>query len=115
MWKILTGLAPNDLQISFFMNQRGAIKASVPSIPNRRSNTASYDKSFAVLGPKLWNLLPSDCSLKLDTLDSFKSSIGSFLKQFPDFPPTNGYLCPNSNSILDWASSNSTTWTSQLQ
>ena len=115
MWKVLTGKAPNDLQISFYMNQRGAIKATLPSIPNRRSNIASYDKSFSVLGPKLWNLLPTECSLKLDSLDSFKHSIGNFVQSFPDLPPANGYFCPNSNSLLEWASSNPTTWTSQLE
>ena len=103
MWKILTGKAPNDLQIHFYMNQRNSIKATVPRLPSHRLNTALFDKSFSVLGPKLWNLLPRECTLTLHSLDKFKHQLGVFLEQFPDLPPCNGYFTSNSNSLLDWA------------
>ena len=103
MWKILTAKVPNDINVSFYMNQRNSIKALVPSIPLQRSNTTALDKSFSVLGPKLWNLLPSECTLTLDSLEKFKKLLGTFLQQFPDLPPVNNYFSPNSNSLLDWA------------
>ena len=104
MWKILTAKVPNDMNVSFYMNQRNSIKAVVPRIPALRSNTAAFDKSFSVIGPKLWNLLPSDCTLALHSIDAFKRLLGSYMNQFPDQPPVNNYFCPNTNSLLDWAS-----------
>ena len=107
MWKILTLKAPNDMQISFYINQRSAIKAVIPAIPAHRSNTSLFDKSFSVLGPKLWNILPKECTLIMHSLDKFKQHLGAFLMKFPDLPPTNGYFSPNSNSLLDWTYSRS--------
>ena len=101
MWKILAGHVPNDLNISFYINARCCIKATVPVIPAHRSNTTKFDKSFSVVGPKLWNLLPSECTLALHSLDNFKVLLGSFLDKFPDLPPTHGYFSPHSNSLLD--------------
>ena len=103
MWKILTSKVPNDLQIAFYINQRSTIKAIVPEIPAHRSNTSLFDKSFSVLGPKLWNILPKDCTLVLHSLEKFKQLLGVFLSEFPDLPPTDGYTSPNANSLLDWA------------
>ena len=102
MWKILTSEVPNDLQVSFYMNQRSAIKAVIPRIPSQRSNTTPFDKSFSVIGPKLWNILPKDCTLAIDSLESFKRHLGVFMAEFQDLPPTSGYFSPNSNSLLDW-------------
>lgn len=102
MWKILTSQVPNDLQVSFYMNHRSAIKAVVPQIPTQRSNATLFDKSFSVLGPKLWNILPKDCTLIMDSLESFKRHLGVFMSEFQDLPPTSGYFSPNSNSLLDW-------------
>ena len=105
MWKILTAQAPNDVHISFYMSQRSAIKASVPEIPRQRSNLSLFDKSFSVIGPKLWNLIPGECSLILDSLEKFKVQLDAFLLDYPDLPPVSGYFCPNSNSMIDWANS----------
>ena len=102
MWKILTSEVPNDLQVSFYMNERSAIKAVIPRIPSQRSNTTPFDKSFSVIGPKLWNILPKDCTLAIDSLESFKRHLGVFMSEFQDLPPTSGYFSPNSNSLLDW-------------
>ena len=105
MWKILTGKAPNDLQISFYMSQRSAIRAVIPDIPLHRSNLTFFDKSFSVLGPKLWNLIPRNCTIALHSLDKFKQLLDAFILGYPDLPPMNGYTCTNSNSLLDWTSS----------
>ena len=103
LWKILTSKAPNDLQVKFYMNQRSAIRATIPEMPTHRQNISVFDKSFSVLGPKLWNILPKDCTLIMDSLEKFKQRLGVFLSEFPDLPPSNGYFSPNSNSLLDWA------------
>ena len=103
MWKIVTGHAPNNIHASFYMSQRSTIKAHVPEIPHCRNNTSNFDKSFSVIGAKLWNLLPPQCSLALHSLDDFKILLGAFLEQFPDVPPTTGYFSPDSNSLLDAA------------
>ena len=86
MWKVLTAKVPNDMGISFYMDQRSSIKAIIPGIPSHRSNTSCCDKSFSVLGPKLWNILPSKCTLSLHSLDNFKQQFGMFIQQFPDLP-----------------------------
>ena len=46
------------------------------------------------------------CTLVLHSLEKFKQQLGIFMAQFPDLPPCNGYFTPNSNSMLEWASSN---------
>ena len=101
MWKILTGSVPNDLNITFSMNQRNSIKAVIPSMPPCRKSLTLYDKSFSVLGPKLWNILPSSCTLVLHSLETFKTNLDSFLQKFPDLPPVDGYFSPHTNSLID--------------
>ena len=101
VWKIITGKAPNDVQMEFYMCSRGSIKAKVPGIPNCRNNTSKYDKSFAVIGTKLWNLLPAKCSNLLHSLEKFKQLLGEFLDQYPDTPPVHGYFSPHTNSLID--------------
>ena len=108
MWKILTSKVPNDLKITFFINARSAVKAVVPFISRQRSCITVCDRSFAVVGPKLWNILPRECTLVMHSLENFKQLLDPFIQQFPDLPPTDGYFSPNTNSLLDWASSRTT-------
>ena len=103
MWKVLNGVSPNDLDIKFSTPSRNGIKALVPAL-NKAStpkNQTIYDQSFAVIGPRLWNLLPGSLHL-LSSKEQFKIKLTEFLKSFPDTPPVSGYSCINSNSILDW-------------
>ena len=103
VWKILNDASPNDLKIKFTAPSRNGIKALVPPL-NKAStprNQAIYDRSFAVIGPQLWNLLPGSLHL-LTFKEQFKIKLTEFLKSFPDTPPVSGYSCVNSNSILDW-------------
>ena len=60
--------------------------------------------SFAVVGPKLWNLLPANVKSE-DTITSFKAAVYTFCSTFPDTPSVLGYTPPNRNSLLDWAAS----------
>ena len=107
MWKILNLKAPNDVAIQFTTPNRRGIQAKIPPI-NRNSslrNQTRYDKSFSVLGPRLWNILPSEITLIVDSL-VFKSKLTKYFLSFPDEPPVTGYCCSNDNSIIEWHGSN---------
>ena len=105
MWKILNDHCPNDLNVRFMAPSRRGIRSVVPSL-NRQSsrrNQTLYDNSFAVLGPRLWNILPADMTKILEK-ETFKHQLTKFLLSFADNPPVRGYARSNGNSILDWCS-----------
>ena len=104
MFKILNRLMPNDLKITFSCNERRGIRAQVPSLTKGATAKAQrmFDESFAVLGPRLWNCIPAETT-RITKLSSFKTSLGRFLDQLPDRPPTLGYPSNNDNSILSYA------------
>ena len=60
VWKILNGLSPNDLGLSFSDSKRLGIKANIPSLPRNCKDSAKtlYDSPFVVTGPRLWNSIP---------------------------------------------------------
>ena len=100
MWKILHQHCPNDIQVRFTNNGRRGIQADVPPL-NRNSasrHQSSYDNSFSVLGPRLWNLLPSELT-ELSGKETFKSRLTKHLCSFPDEPTVRGSDC---NSLLEW-------------
>ena len=105
MWKLFHGKCPNDLQITFSGPSRQGYKAVVPSLGKSSSlhNQTLFDRSFAVMGPRLWNMIPSNLHAIEDTLQ-FKSLLTAFVNSFPDEPTVQGYTCRNSNSLLDWNS-----------
>ena len=72
--------------------RRCILAKPVPSVPrNVPARVASlYEYSFAVKGPMLWNRLPKHVKGAL-TLSAFKGSLGDFLNQIPDMPPSTGY------------------------
>ena len=61
MWKILHGLTSNDLQMQFTVNPRLGNLAKVPSFRKKISEAHQtlYEKLFSVMGPRLWNCLPT--------------------------------------------------------
>ena len=90
---------PNDLNIKFHFNDRLGLKAIVPKAP--QSNVGSvYQNSFAVKGPRLWNMLPKDLTLA-DNLDSFKTNRDRLLLSFRDTPPISGDETQIPNSLLN--------------
>ena len=103
MWKILNGVTSNDLKIQFVSRPRFGNLAIVP--PAKKSASAAhqsmYDRSFAVMGPRLWNAMPYHMNIIQD-LDQFKSGLTKFLLTVPDMPPIRGYTGPNHNSLLCW-------------
>ena len=80
------------------------IKSTIPSLSksSTQRQQSLYDGSFAVMGPRLWNIIPSDLHLIEDPL-LFKAKLSEFLKPFPDNPSVSNYSCPNGNSLLDWS------------
>ena len=105
MWKIQHGLTPNICNFTFnTSDRRGATcirnlgKSKYSSI-----NTLVFH-SFSSSGPALYNRVP----LKVkdsSTLLSFKSRLDSWLRSFPDTPPSPGYTAANNNSMMEWTSS----------
>ena len=103
VWKTLHELAPNDIGILFYEHIQLGNRLRIPSLKRTASALAKsiYDKSFAVMGPKLWNIIPQTQSIT--SLESFKSRLTSYIRStFPDLPPVPGYATPNSNSLLEW-------------
>ena len=106
MWKVLNGFHPNNMNITFSAPKRSGITAKTPPMSKicKARHQTMYDTSFAVLGPKLWNLLPGKITLCED-LNKFKSQLqDDFLSKIPDRPPVKGYVCANNNSLMEWCS-----------
>ena len=87
VWKILHNVTPNDVGMTFRNSTRNGTVAVVPSLTKGSSlrNQSLYNSSFAVLGPRLWNTVPSNIK-SLDKFDNFKESLSGFLSKFPDEP-----------------------------
>ena len=104
VWKILNGVSPNDIGMKFReTSRRGTIAVTPPLVKGcSQRNQSLYDSSFAVLGARLWNIVPVDIK-PIRSFLSFKEKLSRFLASFPDNPPVRGYSCTNSNSLLDWA------------
>ena len=104
VWKTLHKLAPNDIGIIFYEHIQLGTRCRIPPLKRTASalTKSIYDKSFAVMGPKLWNIIPQSIT-SAPSLESFKSRLTSYIRStFPDLPPVPGYTTPNSNSLLDW-------------
>ena len=99
MWKVRMAQVPNDLNIKFHYNDRLGLKAIVPKAPQSHVGSV-YQNSFAVKGPRLWNMLPKDLTLA-DNLDSFKTNLDRLLLSFRDTPPISGDVTQIPNSLLD--------------
>ena len=97
VWKIIQGLTPNDISLTWHYNDRLGIKVNIP--PHKKNSILK--DTLAVTGPKLWNTLPKSATLK-QSLVELKADIKDFFAHFPDHPPVKGY--PSSkNSILDYS------------
>ena len=105
MWKIFHKKVSNVLGISFYTTPRMGSCASIPPIVAGTSKAQTlYDKSFAVKGPQLWNIVDKNIK-SIVTLEQFKIKLDTFLAKFPDKPPVAGYVVQNNNSLLEWRSS----------
>ena len=61
-----------------------------------------YDASFAVIGPKLWNVLPEDINV-FEKEVTFKIELTKFIYKLRDQPPVQGYLRNHGNSLVEEA------------
>ena len=100
MWKLLQGMTPNDINVKFRPLSRLGIKAEMPTI-NRSSrvvNQTLFENSFAVVGPQLWNCLPSRLST-LENQDTFKCKLTEYMNGLIDEPPILGYVRRHGNTL----------------
>ena len=104
IFKILHGICPNDLNIQFAPPSRLGVKAIIPNLNRAASqrHQTLYDKSFAVLGPRLWNTIPTELT-QVGFRQQFKNSLTNYLLLIPDKPPVLGYCCHNNNSLFSWS------------
>ena len=100
VFKILHSLAPNDINMEFYQNERQGIMCKLPNlVKNAKLKFQTlYDNSFHVTGAKLWNKLPKEIKQK-KSLDTFKNALTKFIMSFPDHPPVHGLS--SNNSLLD--------------
>ena len=84
-------MIPNCCNIQYKTSSRNGCVAVVPPLAksSSSSNQTLYDHSFAVLGPKLWNKVPSTVRAA-PTFDAFKISLSNFLDLIPDNLPVAG-------------------------
>ena len=103
LWKVLHGKCPNDINIRFSETSRHGQRAVVPRLSKSCSqhNQTLFDSSFAVVGPRLWNMIPAKLH-SIEDMAQFKSLLTAFVNSFPDEPPVLGYSTRNGNSLLEW-------------
>ena len=99
MWKVRMAQVPNDLNIKFHYNDRLGLGAIVPKAPQSHVGSV-YQNSFAVKGPRLWNMLPKDLTLAVN-LESFKTNLDRLILSFRNTPPISGDETQIPNSLLD--------------
>ena len=102
-WKILHGIAPNDVNMEFYTSHRHGVLATLPPLNHsvQSSVSSGYEGTFRVRAAKLWNTLPKDVK-SAKTLETLKIRLAKHLDTIPDLPPALGYSTPNNNSILEW-------------
>ena len=102
VWKMLNGLAPNNIKMVFREHSRLGIRTTPPPLNNKAqiSVRTDYENSFKMNASRLWNLLPKSINT-VTSLEAFKVSLGEYLRRIPDTPPVPGYTAVNRNSLLD--------------
>ena len=110
VWKIINKLAPNlkTNPISTHYSERRGLYCNVPSLNNSRCPskvTTLREGSFAIRGPKLYNVLPQSVrNLQDISVDVFKKALDKALCVLPDEPTVPGYVggrATKTNSLLD--------------
>ena len=103
MWKVFAGIAPNDMGLEFYYNDRTGPMCRIPQLKGKMMRVRTLrHHSFSSMGPMLFNIVPRVVK-ESSSPDSFKATLDDFITTLPDTPPTPGYVAANSNSLLDWA------------
>ena len=100
MWKIINHISPNDINFETTTSDRRGIKVKVPPLnmhATQRSRS-QYESSFAVMGAKLWNIIPKRIST-ITNMATFKTALSRYLALIPDEPPVDGFT--RHNSLLE--------------
>ena len=106
MYKIATGLVPNNLKMNFYETSRQGIKCHLPKLKASMTHLCTVRKNFFTsTGPAIFNQIPRKIK-EAKSLVQFKNQLDRFLMEIPDLPPTPGYPLMNRNSILEWATGN---------
>ena len=108
MFKIYSGILPNNLELSFYESYRHGPKCRRKTLiaQNSKINTIRCN-SFSDVGATLFNVLPKQIKAA-KTVESFKSRLDKMFRSLPDCPPIQGYVRRNNNSIRDWLLTEST-------
>ena len=95
--KMLHGVVPNDIGVSFRICGRRGLCADIPPIQrhSKAKFQSKFDSSFSVLAPRLWNTLPKQIRGE-EKFEKFKSSLTRYLLSIPDEPPIQGVQSDNS-------------------
>jgi hypothetical protein len=111
VWRILEGQAPNFADpdmggIKANWNNRRGRSCRVPPVSNQVPPVIRKlrHSSFAIRGPRLFNILPAVLRNKTEcTVHAFKRSLDKFLETVPDEPQITGYTAmrrAESNSLI---------------
>ena len=104
MWKILHNVVPNSSDIQFKTTPNHGVVAVIPPLSRSSSlhNQSLYDRSFTVIGPKLWNKVPQTVKAA-ESFIKFKCSLSDFLALIPDQLPVARYSSSWTNSLVDYS------------
>ena len=107
VFKIICEYVPNfddaGYSIKTYQNCRRGLLCHVPKINTSAMgrHKSLKDESLAVMGPKLFNVIPTDLRDVNLSLDSFKYKLDKFLSKINDKPSIPNYHQPaRSNSII---------------
>lgn len=103
MWRILEGQVPN-IGVKFKFCERRGRECLIPAIVARGKMLTLRDNSLSVIGPRLFNALPTQIrNIAGCNLDVFKKALDNWLNLIPDQPLIPGYTAyriADSNSLL---------------
>ena len=105
VWKVQQGLTTNiggSDKLHFYRNNRRGLLCSIPPL-NRRAPArlqSLREGSFAVLGPRLYNLLPAAAREYSGDALGFKQRVDRFLSGVPDRPSLPAYHQSAANNSL---------------
>ena len=107
IWKIMEGLTPNCGVSWSESTERNGRVCKIPPLKGARSVQTLRSQSFQVSGPRLFNSMPKNIrNMKKCSLEDFKMTLDTFLRNIPDEPKTES-LIPRATNQLSGKQTNS--------
>ena len=107
IWKIMEGLTPNCGVSWSESTERNRRVCKIPPLKGARSVQTLRSQSFQVSGPRLFNSMPKNIrNMKKCSLEDFKMTLDTFLRNIPDEPKTES-LIPRATNQLSGKQTNS--------